>query len=241
VGLFVGCNMDYDPNLMPIAIAACKVLLRLGYELAIPAEQVCCGAPLKEVGATEQLKDLVIENVEVFKNTGCTHMLTLCAGCGVSAKNGWPEIYQKNTGQEMPFKVQDFTEFLVGHSLLAENLRSFKMKVTYHDPCLLKRGLGITEEPRKLLRGIPELEFLEMPESDYCCSGGGGLRLTNFEMAKRILKRKMSFLKDMDIGAIVTCCPTCIKQLKIGLSQERRDKVKVLHPAVVLAQAMGLA
>jgi fumarate reductase (CoM/CoB) subunit B len=240
VGLFVGCNMDYDPNLMPIAMAAYKVLSKLGFELAIPAEQVCCGAPLKEVGATEQLKELVIENVEVFKKTGCTHLLTLCAGCGVSAKNLWPEIYQKNTGREMPFKVQDFTEFLVGHSLLAENLKSLKMKVTYHDPCLLKRGLGITEEPRKLLRGIPELEFLEMPESDYCCSGGGGLRMTNFEMTKRILKRKMSFLKDMDIGAIVTCCPTCIKQLKIGLSQERRDKVKVLHPAVVLAQAMGL-
>lgn len=241
VGLFVGCNIDYDPNLMPIAMAACKVLLKLGFELVIPAEQVCCGAPLKEVGDTEQLKELVIENVEVFKKVGCTHMLTLCAGCGVSAKNDWPEIYQKNTSQEMPFKVQDFTEFLVGHPLLAENLKSLKMKVTYHDPCLLKRGLGITEEPRKLLRGVPELEFLEMPESDYCCGGGGGLRMTNFEMAKRILKRKMSFLKDMDIGAIVTCCPTCIKQLKIGLSQEHRDKVKVLHPAVVLAQAMGLA
>ncbi len=240
VGLFVGCNIDYDPNLMPIAIAACKVLLKLGFELVIPAEQVCCGAPLKEVGATEQLRDLVIDNVEVFKKAGCTHMLTLCAGCGVSAKNGWPEIYQKNTSQEMPFKIKDFTEFLVGHPLLAENLKSLKMKVTYHDPCLLKRGLGITEEPRKLLRGVPGLEFLEMPESDYCCGGGGGLRMTNFEMAKRILKRKMSSLEDMDVEAIVTCCPICIKQLKIGLSQARRDRVKVLHPAVVLGQAMGL-
>jgi len=196
---------------------------------------------LTEVGATEQLGELVIENVEVFKKTGCTHLLTLCAGCGVTAKKLWPGIYQKNTGQEIPFKVQDFTEFLAGHSHLAENLKSLKMKVTYHDPCLLKRGLGITEEPRKLLRDIPELEFLEMPASDYCCSGGGGLRMTNFEMAKRILKRKMSFLKDTDIDAIVTCCPTCIKQLKIGLSQAHRDKVKVLHPASVLAQAMGLA
>jgi Fe-S oxidoreductase len=159
----------------------------------------------------------------------------------VSAKNLWPEIYQKNTGREMPFKVQDFTEFLVDHPLLAVSLKGLKLKVTYHDPCLLKRGLGITEEPRQLLRCVPELEFLEMPESDYCCGGGGGLRLTNFEMAKRILKRKMSFMKDMHVDAIVTCCPTCIRQLKIGLSQERRDKVKVLHPAVVLAQAMGLA
>jgi len=241
VGLFVGCNMDYDPNLMPIAIAATKVLLKLGCELAIPAEQVCCGAPLKEVGATEQVRDLVLKNVEVFKKVGATHVLTLCAGCGVSAKNGWPEIYRRETGQEMPFKVQDFTEFVVGHPLLAGSLKGLKMRVTYHDPCLLKRGLGITEEPRELLRSIPQLDFLEMPEADYCCSGGGGLRLTNFEMAKRILKRKMSFLKDMDIEAIATCCPTCIKQLKIGLSQERRDNVKVLHPATVLAQAMGLA
>jgi fumarate reductase (CoM/CoB) subunit B len=241
VGLFVGCNMDYDLNMIPIALAGSKVLLKLGVDLAIPGEQICCGIPLVEVGALDQVKDLAIQNVEAFKKAGCTQVVTLCSGCTAGAKKLWPEVYQKHTGQELPFKVQDFTEFLVDHFPSGKSLRGLKLKVTYHDPCILKRGVGITEEPRNVLRAIPDLEFQEMPEADYCCSGGGGLRLNNFEMAKRILKRKMSFLKNMDIEAIVTCCPTCMKQLKIGLSQQRRDNVKVLHPALLIAQAMGLA
>jgi fumarate reductase (CoM/CoB) subunit B len=240
VGLFVGCNMDYDPNLMPVAAAACKVLLKLGFDLSVPPEQVCCGAPLKEVGATEQIGALTRINVEAFEKAGCSHVLTLCAGCAVAAKNGWPEVYRKETGRDLPFEVQDFTEFLAGHAGLSAGLKALKMKVTYHDPCLLKRGLGITEEPRQLLRHVPEMEFVEMEQPDYCCSGGGGLRVTNFEMSKRILKRKMSFMKNLDIDAVVTCCPTCMKQLKIGLSQERLERVKVLHPATVLARSMGL-
>jgi fumarate reductase (CoM/CoB) subunit B len=241
VGLFVGCNMDYDTTLMPIPIAAVKVLLKLGVKLAIPADQVCCGIPLTEVGSHEQLRDLVVKNVEAFKRAGCEQMLTLCSGCGVSAKKLWPDIYQRATSQEMPFEVQDFTEFLAAFSLPGEILQGLKLKITYHDPCLLKDGQGIYEEPRQLLRGIPELDFIEMPEADYCCGGGGGLRLANFEMSKRILKRKMAFVKNEDFEAIVTGCPFCIKQLKIGLSQERRRGVRVLHTAIVIAQAMGLA
>jgi len=44
----------------------------------------------------------------------------------------------------------------------------------------------------------------------------------------------------MDVEAIGTCCPTCIKQLKIGLSQEYMREVKVLHLANVIEKAMQL-
>jgi fumarate reductase (CoM/CoB) subunit B len=240
VGLFVGCNIDYDFRLMPIATAAVKVLQRLGINPAIPAEQVCCGTPLKEVGALEQIRELVIKNVEAFRKAGSTKVLTLCSGCGLGLKKLWPEVYRKATGQEVPFVVEDFTEFLTGLSWDKEGLKGLKLKVTYHDACSLRRGQGVYEEPRRLLRAIPELTFVEMPEPDYCCGGGGGLRVTNFEMAKRVLNRKMSFLKDLEVEAIVTGCPTCIKQLTMGLSQEQGHKVAVLHPAVVVAKAMGI-
>ena len=79
-----------------------------------------------------------------------------------------------------------------------------------------------------------------MAEADYYCGGGGGLRVTNLEMSKRILKRRISLVRDLDIDAMTTCCPFCIKQLKIGLSQEHLPHIKVHHLAIVMAQAMGL-
>jgi fumarate reductase (CoM/CoB) subunit B len=240
VGLFVGCNIDYDFRLMPIATAAVKVLQRLGVNLAIPAEQVCCGMPLKEVGFLEQIEELVVKNVEAFRKAGCTKVLTLCSGCGVGLKKIWPEVYGNVKGQEVPFLVEDFTQFLTSLPWTKQGLKGLKLKVTYHDACSLRRGQGVHEEPRRLLRAIPELTFMEMPEPDYCCGGGGGLRVTNFEMAKRVLNRKISFLKDLQVEAIVTSCPTCIKQLTMGLSLQQGRKVVLLHPAVVVAKAMGI-
>jgi fumarate reductase (CoM/CoB) subunit B len=241
VGLFVGCNIDYDFRLMEVAASAVKVLKHLGIDLAIPTEQVCCGTPLKEVGALGQLAELAVKNVKAFADAGCTQIVTLCGGCGLSAKKLWPDLYRQATGKEMPFAVLDFSEFMAAHPLPPEELRPIPLKVTYHDPCSLDRGQGVHDEPRRLLRSIPGLTFVEMDESDYCCGGGGGLRLTNIDMAKRILKRRISSFRELNVDAVVTGCPTCIKQFMMGLSQERLRHVAVLHPATLLARALGLA
>jgi len=240
VGLFIGCNMDYDATLMPIALAAAKVLLHLGVDLAVPAEQICCGMPLVEVGAVADLEALALHNVAAFRKAGCETVLTLCSGCGVTAKKTWPELYRKKKGELPPFQVLDFTEYLTRLPLPDDVLKGLKLKVSYHDPCLLVRGQQISAEPRQLLQRIPELEFEEMPAADYCCGGGGALRVSSFEMAGRILQTKMSFIKDMDIEAVATCCPTCIKQMKIGLSRAHLRGVKMLHVAEIVARAMGL-
>lgn len=240
VGLFIGCNMDYDTTLMPIALAAVKVLLHLGIDLTVPAEQICCGMPLIEVGAMANLQLLAVKNVEAFQKAGCETVLTLCSGCGLTAKKTWPECYRKAKGEPPSFQVMDFTEYLAGLQLHEDALKALELKVTYHDPCLLGRGQGISAEPRQLLQSIPELVYEEMEEADYCCGGGGALRVSNFEMSSRVVNKKMSFIKDMDIDAIATCCPTCIKHMKIGLSRAHLHGVKMLHVAEIVGMAMGI-
>ena len=46
------------------------------------------------------------------------------------------------------------------------------LTVTYHDPCHLARGQGITEQPRAILRKVADIN--EMPA--ICCGSGGGVR-----------------------------------------------------------------
>lgn len=238
IGLFIGCNIDYDVRLQPIAEAAVKVLLKLDVDLAIPSEQVCCGTPLKEVGAHDQLQDLVIKNVNIFKKAGCEKIITLCSGCGLGLKEIWPEVYAEATGQAMPFVVQDLSEYLLEKSLAKAEMQEIDLKATYHDPCTLKRGQGITAEPRQVLKSIPGLELMEMEEADYCCGGGGGLRAYNVEMSQRIANKRISFFKDLDVDVLITSCPTCIKQLSAGLAKARRRKVKILHLATIVADAI---
>ncbi|WP_434511740.1 fumarate reductase (CoM/CoB) subunit TfrB [Desulfitobacterium sp. AusDCA] len=236
VGLFVGCNIDYDSRLQSIAIAALKVLQKMGIEVAVPQEQVCCGQPLKEVGAVEEIQKLVLKNVKAFEQAGCTTLITICSGCGVGAKKLWPGIYKEATGKDLPFEVMDFTEY-VATLPFTDFVKPLNLKVAYHDPCTLKRGQGIYEEPRKILKSITKLN--ENAE-DACCGGGGGLRVSNLKLSQRILKNRVNSFRNMDVQAIVTGCPTCIKQLNIGLAQNGMRKVEVLHTAVVMARAMGV-
>jgi len=240
LGLFVGCNIDLDQRLQLIGTSAVKVLEKLGYEVAIPKTQVCCGTPLDEMGAVTQLEELAVRNIEAFAKAGCQKVITLCSGCGLSAKKLWPKLYKKATGEEMPFEVQDFSELIAKMDPNKITWQGLKLKISYHDPCSLKRGQGVYLEPRQVLRSIPEVEYLEMPEADSCCGGGGGLRTTNYELTQKIGQGKTDIIKDMDLEAVVTSCPTCIKQLTINLAQQRLRKVQVLHTAVVMSRAMGL-
>jgi len=47
--------------------------------------------------------------------------------------------------------------------------------VTYHDPCYLARGRGITEQPRQILKscGISITEASHHGQNTYCCGAGG--------------------------------------------------------------------
>jgi len=50
--------------------------------------------------------------------------------------------------------------------------------MTYHESCQLRRGQKITQPPRNLLRAIPGLDFVELPESDWCCGSADIYNIT---------------------------------------------------------------
>lgn len=238
VGLFIGCNIDYDFRMQKIAEEARLILEKTGSEVVIPKEQVCCGTPLIEMGSTAKLKELVMENVERFKDSGCKEVISLCGGCGSAMMENWPEIYQEITGEELPFVVKDFSQYFVETKLM-ENLGPVKKKVAYHMACSLHRGQGVEDEPQRILRAIPELELVETAVDDSCCGGGGGLRLSNQDLSQKILNRKIKGLKEKGIESLVTGCPTCIKQLRTGLMRNKMREVNVEHLVSIIAQALG--
>ena len=49
--------------------------------------------------------------------------------------------------------------------------------ITYHDPCHLKKSLGVSAEPRALINAHPGYRLKEMSESDRCCGLGGSFNL----------------------------------------------------------------
>ena len=217
IALFTGCMVDY--RLPEIGIALLKVMEYNDVDVVVPTDQVCCGSPLLRTGQTDAVPDVVKRNQEVFKDYDT--IVTVCAGCGSTLKNDYPK-YGVN------LNVIDISEFLA-ERLNTEDMKPLNMRVTYHDPCHLVRGQGISKEPREILRKIKGLEFVEMEIPDQCCGAGGGVRAGKPEIAAGLGKKKVDMVKDLGVDAVVTICPFCEYNIRDSLEKAGITNVKVLN------------
>jgi fumarate reductase (CoM/CoB) subunit B len=224
IAFFTGCLTDYRHS--EIGFALLKVLEDNNIDVIVPEDQVCCGSPLIRTGQTDILEELVAKNKEVFKDYDT--IITVCAGCGATLKNDYPR-YGVN------FNVMDISEFLVDN-LNTEDMMPLNMKVTYHDPCHLARGQGITKEPREILNKIKGLEFVEMEEPNQCCGAGGGVRAGKPEIAAALGKNKARMIEKLNVDAVVTICPFCQNNIIASLKEEGLD-IPVLNILQLLEMA----
>jgi glycolate oxidase iron-sulfur subunit len=109
-------------------------------------------------------------------------------------------------------------------------------RVTYHDPCHLRRGQGIWKQPRELLRMIDGLELAELPEADWCCGSAGSQLITHYATSLKVLDRKIDNLEQTRAEYIASGCPGCQMQLNVGL-RRRKLKMQVVHPIQLLDKA----
>src|SRR5512136_1982017 len=102
-------------------------------------------------------------------------------------------------------------------------------RVTYHDPCHLRRAQKVWKQPRSLLALIDGLEFVEMPEADWCCGSAGSQLITHYETSLKVMDRKLDNLAGTQAQFIASGCPGCQMQLITGVKRRGLD-VQVVHP-----------
>ncbi len=101
---------------------------------------------------------------------------------------------------------------------------------------LLKRGIGIFSEPRRLLER-EGFELVEMADCDTCCGFGGKIVLDYPELSGSVLKRKLDNIEATGVNTVVTNCIPCVLQLRGGLDK-RQSRIKVMHSAELLAKSL---
>jgi len=108
--------------------------------------------------------------------------------------------------------------------------------VTYHEACHLCHGQKITSQPRQILKTIPNLTLVELPESMWCCGSAGIYNLVQPEMAGALLDRKLKHIRSTGAQAVATGNPGCLLQILNGARREKLP-LRVVHPVTLLAEA----
>ena len=83
---------------------------------------------------------------------------------------------------------------------------------------------------------IDGVEYVELPEADWCCGSAGSQLITHYETSTHVLDRKMENLKSTGAEIIASGCPGCQMQLMTGIQREGLN-IKVMHPIQLLDQA----
>jgi len=115
---------------------------------------------------------------------------------------------------------------------------AYDSTVTYHDACHLARGLGVREQPRRLLRAVRGLKLVEMERPDWCCGFGGTFAVRMAEISGGLLEQKIARIEDSAAPVVVTSDAGCIAHIRGGLSR-RGSSVRVKHLAQILARSGG--
>jgi len=237
IGFFLGCAQSL--MFAEESAATIRVLARNGCMVVAPKEAKCCGMPAIGYGQREVTLDLARENIALFEQHDVDVIVTDCATCGSTLKEyvdflaDDPEWAER--AASFSKKMRDINEFLMEIPLEKPKGR-LDVRVTYHDPCHLRRGQGVWKQPRALMEMIDGVELVEMEEADWCCGSAGTQLITHPETSLKVLKRKMDNAKATGAQVVASGCPGCQMQLNVGMRRNGIE-MEVLHPVVLLDRA----
>ena len=216
---FTGCVAAYFPLAQKIPMALVEILdvCKVDFTL-LGEEEWCCGFPLLGAGLREMFKEFMEHNIEALREKGAKKVIFACPSC----YQMWREYYPHD------FEIAHASQFFM--ELLKERrvpLQDLPLTVTYHDPCDLGRGARVFDEPREVIRSIPGVKFVELPqnrENCQCCGGGGNLEMIDAGLSSEIARRKIEEAQSTGAQAIVTSCQQCVRTMT---TYARRNKAPI--------------
>ena len=244
VAMLTGCAQDLifsDVNRDTV-----EVLARNGCEVVTPPDQQCCGSLHAHNGEWALAQALARKNIDQFPPAQFDAIITNAGGCGSHLKHYRKLLADdpayRDRAREWDIKVKDVHEWLIRIGLQpagqfgGADRQVGPTVVTYHESCHLCHGQKITSQPRELLKAIPGLKLVELPESSWCCGSAGIYNLVQPEMADQLLDRKLRHVRSTGATTVATGNPGCLLQLinganKIGM------QLRVAHPVSLLAEA----
>ncbi|HLX36425.1 MAG TPA: heterodisulfide reductase-related iron-sulfur binding cluster [Candidatus Binataceae bacterium] len=212
-----------------------RLLRAAGYRVLAMPKTSCCGALDLHAGNDERAIAFARANVRALKQLNPDAIVSAASGCSAAIAEYGAILKNDDAAREIQSKARDLS------SLLLERMPTFRRlecTVTYHDACHLAHGMGVRDNPRKVLRSIPGVRLVELAESDLCCGSAGSYNLTEPEMARALAKRKVDNIVATGADYVVLANPGCEFQIVAEL-RRRRAPISVIHLADFLALALS--
>lgn len=241
VNLFVTCLADtFHPS---AARAAAAVLERMGKEVTVPPNQTCCGQPLFNAGYRDEAAAVARRFLDTFGPTEGP-IVVPSSSCAAMVRHHYPVLFQGDrerlrAAEAVAARTFEFSEFLVRH-LRADPAvlgARFEGAVTFHRSCHFRK-LGVEEEPIRLLRSVPGLRYLPLPDLDRCCGFGGVFSVHFPHLSRSLAEQKVRAIHDTGAERFVYADAGCAMNI-LGTARRMGLPLAGMHLAELLCEALG--
>jgi glycolate oxidase iron-sulfur subunit len=230
VGLLLGCvqRVFFDP----VNAATMRVLTAEGCDVVVPPGQGCCGALCIHSGREDEGLKYARRLIDAFEFWGVDTVVVNAAGCGSIMKEYAHLLHDdpKYAERARAFSdsVRDISEILAELEPVAAR-HPIQLRVAYHDACHLAHAQRVRLQPRKVLRSIPGIEVVDIPEADICCGSAGIYNLIEPQAANQLGERKAQHILSTHPDVIATANPGCLLQINAALHR-LGERIPTLHP-----------
>ena len=234
VALVAGCvQRVFFPG---VNAATLRVLQAEGCEVIVPEGQGCCGALSLHSGRDGEAREFARALIERFERERFDAVIVNAAGCGSTLKQ-YGELFAEEPhwvkrAEAFAEKVQDVNEYLAALEPRAART-PIERRVAYHDACHLAHAQRVRAQPRALLRSIPGLQLVEIPNGDQCCGSAGTYNLFEPQSAHEVGSRKVDNVLSVAPDIIASANPGCTLQMR-SILRERGLDIAAAHPVELL-------
>jgi L-lactate dehydrogenase complex protein LldE len=241
VSLFITC---FNDTLFPqTGQAAVQVLERLGHDVEFLPAQTCCGQMHSNSGYPREALTLVRRFVDVFRDVPV--IVIPSTSCTTTIRTQYFRLAAEDDAllsdlREIVPRVFEFSEFLTGILGLEDVGAYYPHRVTYHASCNSLRGLKLGEAPKKLLKAVRGLDFVDLPAIEECCGFGGTFAVKNSEVSTAMLSDKMRAVLATGAEVVTAGDNSCLMHIAGGLSRLQTG-VRAMHLAEILASTEAVS
>jgi len=235
ITLFIPCLVD---SMYPeVGRAMVKLLQRLGADLIYPPEQTCCGQPGFNSGFRTEARRTARHFIRTFEDAD--QVVCPSGSCVHMVRNHYPDLFRTEPqwmerAQKIGKRIFELTEYLVDVLGIEKVAAVYKGSATYHDSCHLLRGIGVSEQPRKLIQNVEGLQLIEMNDADRCCGFGGAFAVNYPVISTAMVDNKVANIMATGADLVVGCDIGCLMNIQ-GRLHRMGSPIRTLHIAQLLA------
>lgn len=220
-------------------LAGMELLRREGIEVIFPQGQSCCGQSARNSGYHDEALAVARQQVNAFPKA--YPVVVPSGSCAGMMRTHYPDMFKGEADEaralDFAGRVYELTWFLVHVCRIELKDTGRPVTVTWHGSCHSQREMGIREEPKQLLRGLSNVELVEIARERECCGFGGTFSVRQPEISAAMVGDKTADIHATGATQVVSGDCGCLMNIG-GALEKQGSKVRPRHIAEFLLERL---